>query len=145
MIAIRSIDFTSPARARFNENYKFKITFECMSPLEDDVEWKLIFVSSPDHLDLDQELDDCLVGPIPVGINSFEFDASPPDPTRIPDEDILGVAAIILTGSYKDQDQQPLSPYNASMPGAPLPRDYSGQPSMSYSSVPNANDSMAIG
>jgi hypothetical protein len=35
MIAIRSIDFTSPARARFNENYKFKITFECMSPLED--------------------------------------------------------------------------------------------------------------
>ncbi|KAG8819229.1 Histone chaperone asf1 [Serendipita sp. 401] len=178
-----------------------------MAGVDADVEWKLIFVSSPDHLDLDQELDDCLVGPIPVGINSFEFDASPPDPTRIPDEDILGVAAIILTGSYKDQEfvrvgyyqnteydneemnenpppgrpryerlmrdladkprvtrfnirwdgaapnppvvgaqsQQPLSPYNASMPGAPLPRDYSGQPSMSYSSVPNANDSMAIG
>ncbi|KAG8829975.1 Histone chaperone asf1 [Serendipita sp. 399] len=104
MIVIRSIDFTSPARARFSENYKFKITFECMSPLEDDVEWKLIFVASPDHLELDQELDDCLVGPIPVGINSFEFDASPPDPTRIPDEDILGVAAIILTGSYRDQE-----------------------------------------
>ncbi|PVF96384.1 anti-silence-domain-containing protein [Serendipita vermifera] len=104
MIAIRGIDFTSPARARFNENYKFKITFECMAPLEDDVEWRLIFVASPDHLDLDQELDDCLVGPIPVGINSFEFDAGPPDPARIPDEDILGVAAIILTGKYKDQE-----------------------------------------
>lgn len=69
-----------------------------------DVEWKLIFVSSPDHLELDQELDDCLVGPIPVGVNSFEFDASPADPTRIPDQDILGVAAIILTGSYRDQE-----------------------------------------
>jgi len=69
-----------------------------------DVEWKLIFVASPDHLELDQELDDCLVGPIPVGINSFEFDASPPDPSKIPDQDILGVAAIILTGSYRDQE-----------------------------------------
>ncbi|CAG7851243.1 Histone chaperone ASF1 AltName: Full=Anti-silencing function protein 1 [Serendipita indica DSM 11827] len=104
MIAIKEIVFTSPPRARFNENYKFKITFECMSLLEDDVEWKLIFVASPDNLDLDQELDDCLVGPIPVGVNSFEFDANPPDPTRIPKQDILGVAAIILTGSYRDQE-----------------------------------------
>jgi histone chaperone ASF1 len=61
-------------------------------------------VSSPDNEDLDQELDDCLVGPIPAGVNAFEFEAIPPDPARIPADDVLGVAALILTGSYKEQE-----------------------------------------
>jgi histone chaperone ASF1 len=39
-----------------------------------------------------------------MGVNSFEFEGSPPDPSKIPGEDVLGVAALILTGSYKDQE-----------------------------------------
>lgn len=69
-----------------------------------DLEWRLIYVSSPGNEALDQELDDCLLGPVPVGLNSFEFEAAPPDPTIIPKEDVLGVAALILTGLYKDQE-----------------------------------------
>jgi histone chaperone ASF1 len=69
-----------------------------------DLEWKLIYVSCPGQEELDQELDDCLVGPVPVGVNSFEFEGTPPDPSKIPTEDVLGVAALILTGSYKDQE-----------------------------------------
>jgi histone chaperone ASF1 len=65
---------------------------------------KLIYVSSPGDEGLDQELDDCLVGPVPVGVNSFDFEGSPPDPVKIPEEDVLGVSALILTGSYKDQE-----------------------------------------
>jgi ASF1 like histone chaperone len=41
---------------------------------------------------------------VPIGVNSFEFEGSPPDPSKIPEEDVLGVAALILTGSYKDQE-----------------------------------------
>lgn len=84
--------------------YRFRVTFECIAPLKDDLEWKLIYVSSPGNEELDQELDDCLVGPVPSGVNSFEFEGSPPDPSKIPLEDVLGVAALILTGSYKDQE-----------------------------------------
>jgi histone chaperone ASF1 len=69
-----------------------------------DIEWRLIYVSCPGNEELDQELDDCLVGPVPQGINSFEFHGSPPQPSLIPPEDVLGVAALILTGSYKDQE-----------------------------------------
>lgn len=69
-----------------------------------DLEWKLIFVSSPNDEALDQELDDCLVGPVPAGVNSFEFEGTAPDPTRIPLDDVLGVAALILTGSYNDNE-----------------------------------------
>ena len=61
-------------------------------------------MSSPGDEALDQELDDCLVGPVPSGVNSFEFEGSAPDPSKIPEEDVLGVAALILTGSYRDQE-----------------------------------------
>ncbi|KJA12918.1 hypothetical protein HYPSUDRAFT_73177 [Hypholoma sublateritium FD-334 SS-4] len=59
------------------------------------IRWKPIFVSCPGDEALDQELDDCLVGPIP---------GAAPDPSRIPEDDVLGVAALILTGSYRDQE-----------------------------------------
>lgn len=69
-----------------------------------DLEWRVIFVASPDREELDQELDDCMVGPVPPGVNAFDFEASPPNPASIPKEDVLGVAAVILTGLYKDQE-----------------------------------------
>ncbi|KZV95749.1 anti-silencing protein [Exidia glandulosa HHB12029] len=103
MITIRSVEFLNNP-ARFLDPYRFKVTFDCVAPLKDDLEWKLIFVSSPGRTDLDQELDDCLVGPVPVGINSFEFQGAPPDTRTIPPNDVLGVAALILTGSYNDQE-----------------------------------------
>ncbi|PPQ75781.1 hypothetical protein CVT26_001490 [Gymnopilus dilepis] len=102
-VTIRNVEFMNNP-AKFSDPYRFKVTFECIAPLEDDLEWKLIFVASPGNEELDQELDDCLVGPVPQGINSFEFEGQPPDPSRIPTEDVLGVSALILTGSYKDQE-----------------------------------------
>ena len=107
--------------ARFLDPYHFRVTFECISALKEgalcckdkenfretlhpDLEWRLIYVASPDNADLDQELDDCLVGPVPVGVNAFEFEGSPPSPQSIPPGDVLGVAALILTGSYREQE-----------------------------------------
>lgn len=80
--------------------YIFRITFECISPLQDDLEWKLIYVGSAESEEYDQELDNCMVGPVPVGVNSFEFEAAAPSPDKIPAQDLLGVTVILLTGSY---------------------------------------------
>lgn len=68
-----------------------------------DLEWRLIYVSSLGSEELDQELDDCHVGPVPSSVNAFDFEGSPPPPSRIPPEDVLGVAALVLTGSYMEQ------------------------------------------
>ncbi|GJE99356.1 histone chaperone ASF1 [Phanerochaete sordida] len=103
IVTIRNVEFLNNP-ARFLDPYHFKVTFECIAPLPEDIEWRLIYVSSPGNEELDQELDDCLVGPVPVGVNAFEFAGSAPDPGKIPPEDVLGVAALILTGSYKDQE-----------------------------------------
>ncbi|GAA5917053.1 ASF1 family histone chaperone [Sporobolomyces salmoneus] len=90
--------------ASFVDPYVFKITFECMAPLEDDLEWKLTYVGSAESESYDQELDTCMVGPVPVGINSFEFEAAAPSPDRIPSSDLIGVTVILLTCSYNDQE-----------------------------------------
>lgn len=44
------------------------------SPACTDIEWKLIYVGSAESSSYDQELDSCMVGPVPVGVNSFEFE-----------------------------------------------------------------------
>ncbi|PSS37796.1 hypothetical protein EW026_g6450 [Hermanssonia centrifuga] len=103
IVTIRNVEFLNNP-ARFLDPYHFRVTFECIAPLPDDLEWRLIYVSSPGNEELDQELDDCLVGPVPSGVNSFEFEGSAPLPSKIPPEDVLGVAALILTGSYKEQE-----------------------------------------
>ena len=64
---------------------------------------KLITASiySSDH---DQELDSLLVGPIPVGVNKFIFEADPPSLTKIPASEILGVTVILLSCSYDSRE-----------------------------------------
>ncbi|CAE6502115.1 unnamed protein product [Rhizoctonia solani] len=103
IVTIRDVTFLNNP-AKFQDPYYFKVTFECIAPLKEDLEWRVIFVASPDREELDQELDDCMVGPVPPGVNAFDFEANPPNPASIPKEDVLGVAAVILTGLYKDQE-----------------------------------------
>lgn len=45
-----------------------------------------------------------LVGPIPVGVNKFQFDADPPNLSRIPASEILGVTVVLLTCSYDERE-----------------------------------------
>ncbi|KAK7753315.1 Histone chaperone asf1 [Diatrype stigma] len=90
--------------AKFTDKYEFEITFECLEQLEKDLEWKLTYVGSATSDQYDQELDSLLVGPIPVGVNKFVFEADAPKTTRIPDADILGVTVVLLTCSYDGRE-----------------------------------------
>ncbi|MDA9097382.1 ASF1 family histone chaperone [bacterium] len=49
-------------------------------------------------------LDTVLVGPVGVGSYKFVFQADPPDVTKIPQSDILGVTVLLLTCSYNDTE-----------------------------------------
>ncbi|KAK4192214.1 histone chaperone asf-1 [Podospora australis] len=90
--------------AKFTDKYLFEITFECLEPLEKDLEWKLTYVGSAQSDSHDQELDSLLVGPIPVGVNKFAFEANPPDTKLIPDDELLGVTVILLTCAYDGRE-----------------------------------------
>ncbi|KAL2135152.1 hypothetical protein VTI74DRAFT_9583 [Chaetomium olivicolor] len=90
--------------AKFTDPYEFEITFECLEPLQKDLEWKLTYVGSAQSDHYDQELDSLLVGPIPVGINKFVFAADAPNTSRIPTDELLGVTVILLTCAYDGRE-----------------------------------------
>lgn len=90
--------------APFLSPFSFEITFECLQPLSDDLEWKVLYVGSAEDTSHDQVLDEILVGPIPVGINKFVLQADAPDISQIPESDILGVTVVLVTCSYREKE-----------------------------------------
>jgi histone chaperone ASF1 len=88
----------------FQSSFQFDITFECIAPLEQDLEWKIIYVGSAESERYDQVLDSIMVGPISVGINKFVFEAAAPNPALIPVSELVGVTVVLLTCSYLDQE-----------------------------------------
>lgn len=44
------------------------------------------------------------MGPIPIGVNKFIFEADPPNLARLPSSEILGVTVILLTCSYDERE-----------------------------------------
>ncbi|ORX73759.1 anti-silencing protein [Linderina pennispora] len=103
VVNITNVTILEP-QGHFMDPYKFEITFECLSQLDDDLEFKLVYVGSAENTTLDQELDSLLVGPVPVGVNKFVFEADAPQVHKLPKEDIIGVTVILLTCSYKTKE-----------------------------------------
>ncbi|KAH9306527.1 hypothetical protein KI387_010931, partial [Taxus chinensis] len=68
------------------------------------LEWKLTYVGSAEDEAYDQMLESVLVGPVNVGNYRFVFQADPPDPSKIRDEDLIGVTVLLLTCSYMGQE-----------------------------------------
>ncbi|KAG6707103.1 hypothetical protein I3842_06G015000 [Carya illinoinensis] len=77
--------------AAFLNPFQFEISYECLAPLKDDLEWKLIYVGSAEDETYDQLLESVLVGPVNIGNYRFVLQADPPDPSKIREEDIIGV------------------------------------------------------
>lgn len=70
---------------------------------------RLIYVCGPNpnivcRFEHDQELDSLLVGPVPVGINKFVFEADPPSPDLIPVSELVSVTVILLSCSYNGKE-----------------------------------------
>lgn len=85
----------------FLNPFQFEITFECLEDLQEDLEWRIIYVGSAESEAFDQVLDTVYVGPVPQGRHMFVFQADPPDPAKIPVADVVGVTVVLLTCSYR--------------------------------------------
>lgn len=88
----------------FMNPLQFELTFECIEELKEDLEWKMIYVGSAESEQYDQVLDTIYVGPVPEGRHIFVFQADPPDVTKIPEQDAVGVTIVLLTCSYRGQE-----------------------------------------
>ena len=85
--------------------FNFKITFECLQPLKEEIEWKLVYVGSSKDERFDQVLDCFSMDCLQPGVMQFQIQSNAPDYMKIPSkEDLLGVTAIILTISFRKQE-----------------------------------------
>jgi histone chaperone ASF1 len=102
MAAINLLDVMvlNAENAPFLSGFAFQITFECVTKLRGELEWRVVYVGSAKSESLDQELDSVLVGPVPLGVSRFVLDVPAPDPSKIPSDDLLGATAIMITCSY---------------------------------------------
>mmetsp|Transcript_16174 Transcript_16174/g.24394 ORF Transcript_16174/g.24394 Transcript_16174/m.24394 type:complete len:355 (-) Transcript_16174:15-1079(-) len=98
---IRVLNNPSP----FLSPMSFEVTFECTETkgLNHDLRWKVAWVSSATDDNMDQILEDVLVGPIMNGTSRFVLEAKPPDPNKIPRSDMLGATVVLLSCSYQDR------------------------------------------
>lgn len=90
--------------AKFTDDFKLEITFECTEQLKHDLEWKLTYVGSSKSDDHDQVLDSILVGPIPLGVSKFVMECPPPNHEVIPQQEVVSVTVMLLSGLYNDKE-----------------------------------------
>lgn len=99
-VQVLNVEVLNPV-ARLLDPLSFRITVNCLAPLPDDLEFKVVWVSSAKDDKADQELESVLVGPVPVGVSRFELETRAPDPAKIPEEDLLGATVVMLVCLYR--------------------------------------------
>mmetsp|Transcript_5036 Transcript_5036/g.14476 ORF Transcript_5036/g.14476 Transcript_5036/m.14476 type:complete len:238 (-) Transcript_5036:620-1333(-) len=100
VVSVEVLDNPAP----FTNPLSFLVTYECLYQLNKDLEWRLTYVGDAESESDDQVLDSVLVGPVYPGQYRFVFQADPPDHTKLPQDDILGITALLLTCLYADKE-----------------------------------------
>ena len=89
---------------KFTDNFAFEIIIEVLSELKKEIEWKMVYITSENQKD-DQILNEIEIDPPnQLGQMKFVFEGDAPDISKIPENDVIGVAAILLCCSYNGQE-----------------------------------------
>jgi histone chaperone ASF1 len=88
----------------FFDKFQFEITFEVIAELQQDVEFRMVYVGSTQGPEYDQMLESVMVGPVPVGVSKFVLEAPAPKLDLIPQSDIVGLTVMLLSCYYLDKE-----------------------------------------
>lgn len=82
---------------------QFEITFECFKKLPGTFDWKIIYLGSPTDSHYDQVIDEFDMSDIQPGCMTFNTDSNPPDFSKIPNDEVVGTTAILISVLYEGQ------------------------------------------
>ena len=89
---------------KFTDLFSFNILIEVLAELKKEIEWKMVYITS-ENQNYDQILNDIEIDPPnQLGQMKFVFEGDAPDISKIPENDVIGVAAILLCCSYNGQE-----------------------------------------
>lgn len=101
MTSVKPLQPVAPAR----EPLSVEVLFDVVTPLEEDIEMRMIFIWSTKNEKQDQEIDSCDVGPLDsTGVRRFTMKGSTPDFFAIPRKFALDVCAIYVSAIYKGKE-----------------------------------------
>ncbi|CAD8209874.1 unnamed protein product [Paramecium pentaurelia] len=104
LINITNIVFDQ-STALFNTPIQMQITFEVLRQLDQEIDWKLIYIGSPNNDKYDQVLEQFSMPPLQQGTMQFTLMTSSPKLELIPSkEDLFGATAIILSVRYRNHE-----------------------------------------
>ena len=81
--------------AKVTDPFLFSITFECFSALPGTLDWKIIYIGSPNNPDCDQMIDTFDMDNLAPGVMEFTVDSNCPNFNLIPQDEIVGNNALI--------------------------------------------------
>ena len=89
---------------KFTDTFSFEIIIEVLAELKKEIEWKMVYITS-ENQNYDQILSEIGIDPPnQLGQMKFVFEGEAPDISKIPENDVIGVAAILLCCSYNGQE-----------------------------------------
>jgi len=84
--------------------FTLTIQFECLKPLNDEVEWKFIYVGDSHDVKHDQVLDTIVMDQVEYGCNEFSWEVDQPKYDLVPDQtEILDSTIIMVEASFKEK------------------------------------------
>jgi hypothetical protein len=66
-----------------------------------------VYVGSAESAEHDQVLESVLVGPIQLGLFKFVFQTPAPDISKIPEDEVVGVTAILYDSAWRNTSRGP--------------------------------------
>ncbi|KAH0483383.1 MAG: uncharacterized protein KVP18_004096 [Porospora cf. gigantea A] len=103
LVEVSDVQFNSERDSALDP-FEFVVTFESRANLQEELDWRLIYVGDPTDTSEDQELECISLGPITAGHLRFTMIADPPDFTKIDPDDAHGMTVVLLTASYREQE-----------------------------------------
>lgn len=80
---ITNIQFLQSTQG-LTDSFNLKIKFECLRHINQEIQWKVLYVADSEDRACDQELDSIFMNDLAVGASEFDWVVPQPDYSKIP-------------------------------------------------------------
>lgn len=102
-LEVIEVDINVNKTYNVTDQLSFKLTLDCKSLIEDDVEFEVIYFGDAVTDQNDQRIGYNAIGPLQPGKQYFELETSPIDLTKVPIKTLFGLTTILIVGKYHGQ------------------------------------------
>ncbi len=103
VVNISNIEVKNP-KDRFSSAILLQVTFDCLQEIAGEIEWAITYVGSAMSTKHDQTLDHFSMGPLLAGTMQFDLEVPPPQAALIPQDDLTGITAIMISVSFRKSE-----------------------------------------